>query len=130
VKVEHEQLPERMEASRRILVVDDHPSFRSSARALLAAEGYEVVGEAEDGAAALAAVDELAPELVLLDIQLPDTDGFDVARQLLARDATLRIVLISSRDRSQYGPLIEECGALGFVAKADLSRSALEPLLE
>jgi two-component system response regulator EvgA len=130
VKVEHEQLPERMEASRRILVVDDHPSFRSSARALLAAEGYEVVGEAEDGAAALAAVDELAPELVLLDIQLPDTDGFDVARQLLARDATLRIVLISSRDRSQYGPLIEECGALGFVAKAELSRSALEPLLE
>jgi two-component system response regulator EvgA len=130
VKVEHEQLPERMEASRRILVVDDHPSFRSSARALLAAEGYEVVGEAEDGAAALAAVDQLAPELVLLDIQLPDTDGFDVARQLLARDATLRIVLISSRDRSQYGPLIEECGALGFVAKAELSRSALEPLLE
>jgi two-component system response regulator EvgA len=130
VKVEHEELSRRMQVSRRILVVDDHPSFRSSARALLAAEGYEVVGEAEDGAAALAAVDELAPELVLLDIQLPDIDGFDVARRLLARDPTLRIVLISSRDRNQYGPLIEECGALGFVAKVDLSRSALEPLLE
>jgi two-component system response regulator EvgA len=129
VKVEHKE-PKRMQVSRRILVVDDHPSFRSSARALLAAEGYEVVGEAEDGAAALAAVDELAPELVLLDIQLPDIDGFDVARRLLARDPTLRIVLISSRDRNQYGPLIEECGALGFVAKVDLSRSALEPLLE
>jgi two-component system response regulator EvgA len=130
VKIEHEELSRRMQVSRRILVVDDHPSFRSSARALLAAEGYEVVGEAEDGAAALAAVDELAPELVLLDIQLPDIDGFDVARRLLARDPTLRIVLISSRDRNQYGPLIEECGALGFVAKVDLSRSALEPLLE
>jgi two-component system response regulator EvgA len=129
VKVEHKE-PKRMQVSRRILVVDDHPSFRSSARALLAAEGYEVVGEAEDGAAALAAVDELAPELVLLDIQLPDMDGFDVARQLLARDPALRIVLISSRDRNQYGPLIEQCGALGFVAKVDLSRSALEPLLE
>ena len=65
-----------------VLIVDDHPSFRASARTLLEAEGYEVVGEAENGAAALQAVKELKPDLVLLDVQLPDIDGFQVAEQL------------------------------------------------
>jgi DNA-binding NarL/FixJ family response regulator len=63
-----------------VLIVDDHPSFRASARALLQAEGFEVVGEAEDGARALQAVEELRPDVVLLDVQLPDLDGFEVAR--------------------------------------------------
>src|SRR5881227_1792297 len=72
--------------ARRVLIVDDHESFRSSARLLLEAEGYEVVGEAEDGAAALRAVEELSPELVLLDVQLPDVDGFDVAARLTGLD--------------------------------------------
>jgi DNA-binding NarL/FixJ family response regulator len=123
-------LVEQLPPARRVIVVDDHPSFRRSAKALLTAEGFEVVGEAVDGASALAAAAELAPELVLLDIQLPDIDGFEVARRLLESQPELRIVLVSSRDSSQYGPLIEASGARGFVSKGDLSGESLERLLD
>jgi two-component system response regulator EvgA len=129
MKVEHRELLEQLRPARRVLVVDDHPSFRRCATALLTAEGFEVVGEAEDGASALAAAAALAPELVLLDVQLPDIDGFEVARRLLADDPELPIVLVSSRDRSQYGPLIETSGVRGFVSKADLSGAELGKLL-
>jgi DNA-binding NarL/FixJ family response regulator len=129
MKAEHRELLEELRPARRVLVVDDHPSFRRCARALLTAEGFEVVGEAGDGAAALALARELAPELVLLDVQLPDMDGFDVASRLLARDRGLAIVLTSSRDRAEYGPLIEASGARGFVSKGDLSGAELERLL-
>ncbi len=115
---------------RRVLLVDDHPSFRRCTRALLVSEGYEVVGEAEDGASALALASESAPDLVLLDIQLPDLDGFEVASRLLAGDPGLAIVLISSRERCAYGGAVEASGARGFVAKADLSGAALERVLE
>ena len=66
----------------RILIVDDHPSFRATARAVLSADGFEVVGEAEDGASALEAIERLRPDLVLLDVQLPDTDGFSIALEV------------------------------------------------
>ncbi|MGZ4352974.1 MAG: response regulator [Gaiellaceae bacterium] len=130
MKAEHRELLEALGPARRVLVVDDHPSFRRCARALLAEEGFEVVGEAEDGAAALDLAAELEPELVLLDIQLPDVDGFEVASRLLARDPGLAIVLVSSRERSDYGSLVEQSGARGFVSKAELSGAALERLLE
>jgi DNA-binding NarL/FixJ family response regulator len=130
MKAEHRELLEDLRPRRRVLVVDDHPSFRRCATALLTAEGFEVVGEAEDGASALAAAAELAPELVLLDVQLPDIDGFEVARRLLAQDPELPIVLVSSRDKSQYGGLIEASGARGFVSKGELSGAELERLLE
>src|SRR6266576_2108434 len=87
-----------------VLIVDDHPSFRASARRMLEADGYEVVGEAEDAGAALAAARRLLPELVLLDVRLPDTDGFEVARSLLDADGNVadgrvpQIVLISSHE--------------------------------
>ena len=110
---------------RRALVVDDHPSFRRCARELLVEEEFEVVGEAEDGATALALAAELTPDLVLLDVQLPDIDGFEVASRLLALEREWRIVLVSSRDASEYGSLIEASGAHGFVCKADLSGSML-----
>ena len=114
-----------------VLIVDDHPSFRSTARALLEAEGYEVVGEAEDGLSAITAVRELHPQLVLLDVQLPDIDGFEVASRL--RDAldgaAPAIVLTSSRDASDFGPLVADCGARGFVPKGELSGAALAALL-
>jgi two-component system response regulator EvgA len=130
LREQHRELLDGLRPWRRVLVVDDHPSFRRCASTLLTAEGFEVVGEAEDGATALALAEELEPELVLLDIRLPDIDGFEVASRLLARDPGLGIVLVSSRDGAEYGALIEKSGALGFVSKAELSGPALERLLE
>lgn len=113
-----------------VLIVDDHPSFRASARALLQAEGFDVVGEAADGAEALRAVEELHPDVVLLDVQLPDTDGFDVAARLTRMNARApAVVLTSSRDSSDFGPLVAYSGARGFVPKAELSGKALATLL-
>jgi DNA-binding NarL/FixJ family response regulator len=130
VKVEHRELLDRLRSGRRVLIVDDHPSFRRCARSLLTAEGFDVVGEAEDGASALELAAELEPDLVLLDIQLPDLDGFAVAERLLADVPDLGIVLVSSRDAGEYGRLVETSGALGFVFKGDLSAAAIERLLE
>lgn len=115
-----------------VLIVDDHPGFRSSARALLEAEGYAVVGEAEDGASALAAAAELRPELVLLDVQLPDLDGFEIASRLLAaaNGSGPTVVVTSSRDGSDFGSLVERSGARGFIPKAELSGAVLAALLE
>ena len=130
MKQEHRQLLEELRGARRVLVVDDHPSFRNCARTLLTAEGFEVVGEAEDGASALARAEELRPDLVVLDVQLPDIDGFEVASRLLAREPGLAIVLVSSRGRTEYGPLIERSGVRGFVSKDELSGETIEALLE
>lgn len=130
MKVEHRQLSERPRTRRRAVVVDDHAGFRSCARTMLESEGFEVVGEAVDGRSAVSLVSELEPDLVLVDIQLPDIDGFAVVERLLANDPRLQVVLVSSRDRSSYGPLIERSGACGFVAKADLSGVTLARLLE
>ncbi len=104
-----------------VLIVDDHPSFRASARALLEAEGFDVVGEAHDGEGAIDAVDELHPDVVLLDVQLPDQSGFQVASQLTTNGSPVSVVLVSSRDGCDYGSLVEESGARGFVPKAELS---------
>jgi DNA-binding NarL/FixJ family response regulator len=113
-----------------VLIVDDHPSFRALARRLLEAEGYEVVGEAPDGASALAAVADLRPAVVLLDVQLPDVDGFAVSRRLAAEDEPPVVVLISSRDRSAYRRRLADTPARGFLAKSELSGPALAALLQ
>jgi len=114
-----------------VLIVDDHPSFRATARALLEAEGLDVVGEAEDGAGAILAAAELEPDLVLLDVQLPDIDGFEVAARLTARNGSgPAVVLTSSRDLCDFGPLVAESGARGFVPKAELSVARIAALLE
>jgi DNA-binding NarL/FixJ family response regulator len=112
-----------------VLIVDDHPSFRATARRLLEAEGFEVVGEAGDGEAAIAAVERLRPEVVLLDVQLPDMDGFAVAASLPRNGRGPAVVLTSSRDASEFGGLVEQCGARGFVPKAELSGRRLAALL-
>jgi CheY-like chemotaxis protein len=113
-----------------VLIVDDHPSFRRSARSLLEAEGFEVVGEAATGAEALERVAELHPALVLLDVQLPDLNGFEIAARLRRQNGSSpAIVLTSSRDASDFGPLVEESGALGFIAKGELSGAALAKLM-
>ena len=114
-----------------VLIVDDHDGFRMTARALLEAEGFEVVGEAATGVAALRAADDLHPDLVLLDVQLPDFDGFEVASRLRARNGDgPAVVMTSSRDASEYGALVEQSGARGFVPKGELSGQALAALIE
>jgi DNA-binding NarL/FixJ family response regulator len=113
---------------RTVLIVDDHASFRTWARAVLQGGGFEVVGEAGDGASAIAEVRRLRPDVVLLDIRLPDTDGFQVAVRL-AEDSSTAVVLVSSRDASDYGSRIEQSPVAGFIPKADLSGAALEALL-
>src|SRR5262245_44637098 len=115
---------------RTVLIVDDHPAFRDAARSLLDAEGFDVVGEAEDGPQALAAAETLRPDVVLLDIQLPGLDGFEVADQLLSRGDSTAVVLISSRDADTYGPRLANTRANGFLAKRDLSGAALDRLLQ
>jgi DNA-binding NarL/FixJ family response regulator len=112
-----------------VLIVDDHASFRATARLLLETEGFEVVGEAETGAEALDAAGELRPALVLLDVNLPDTDGFAVAERLAGFDPCPAVILTSSRDPRDFGSLVRSCGARGFVPKAELSGGAIEALL-
>ena len=113
-----------------VLIVDDHPSCRLSARRTLeAAGGYSVVGEAVDGAGAIDAVREFAPDLVLLDIQLPDFDGFEVAARLGESDGCPTIVFMSTRDGSDFGDRIAASRARGFVAKDELSGEAIAALI-
>jgi DNA-binding NarL/FixJ family response regulator len=118
-----------MENVTSVLIVDDHPSFRASARALLEAEGFDVIGEAADGESAVAACCDLRPDVVLLDVQLPDRTGFEVASQLTENGAATKVVLVSSRDGSDYGSLVEQSGASGFVPKAELSGARIAALL-
>jgi CheY-like chemotaxis protein len=112
-----------------VLIVDDHPGFRASARALLEAEGFDVVGEAADGEQAVREVGRLRPDVVLLDVQLPDVDGFAVADRLASEGGAAAIVLISSREAAAYGPRLEAAAARGFIAKRQLSGEALAALL-
>jgi DNA-binding NarL/FixJ family response regulator len=114
----------------KVLIVDDHPSFRASARRLLEADGYDVVAEAETGAEGIRTAVELDPELILLDVHLPDIDGFDVASRLTANGDAPAIVLISSHESSDLGPLVERSGARGFIPKSELSGEALRRLLD
>ena len=118
------------DVSRTVLIVDDHPSFRASARAMLESEGFEVVGEAANGAAALDAVRSLEPGLVLLDVQLPDMSGFDVCAARAAHDGKRpEIVLVSSRELDDFGELVDTSCACGFVPKGELSGELLAALL-
>ena len=113
-----------------VLIVDDHPSFRASARALLESEGFTVVCEASDGASAVTAIEGLHPDIVLLDVQLPDTDGFSICEECLETNGYRpKIVLVSSRDACDYGELIAASGARGFIPKAELSGETLAALV-
>jgi DNA-binding NarL/FixJ family response regulator len=115
--------------TQRILIVDDHETFRAQAKMLLEAVGYDVVGEAGDAAGAIASVRQLEPDVVLLDVQLPDGDGFGVAVEIADGAGAPRVVLISSREAADYGPRLEEAPVAGFIHKSELSRDRLEELV-
>jgi DNA-binding NarL/FixJ family response regulator len=112
-----------------LMIVDDHRSFRNAARRVLESAGFDVVGEAADGESALEAIRSLRPDVVLLDVQLPGIDGFEVASRLTANGDAPAIVMTSSREGSDFGPLVEQSGARGFIHKAELSGPAISSVL-
>jgi DNA-binding NarL/FixJ family response regulator len=112
-----------------VLIVDDHEGYRTFAKSLLESAGFVVIGEAATGEGALQTVADLKPDAVLLDIVLPDIDGFDVSSRLTAADPDLDVVLTSSRDASAYRRRLDNAAARGFIAKSDLTPARFADLL-
>ena len=115
---------------RRILVIDDNTAFRDAVGRLLETDDFVMVAGAATGASGIELAREHRPDLVLVDVQLPDIDGFDVAEQLAELGLALPVILTSSLDRSDLGALVTESPARGFIPKAELSARAIEALLE
>lgn len=113
----------------RVLIVDDNTPYRSVARQLLESEGFDVVGESGDGATAVADARRLQPDVVLLDVQLPDRNGFDVARELAELPVAPVVVLSSSREASDYGSRVGTASAKGFISKRELTGARLAALI-
>jgi two-component system nitrate/nitrite response regulator NarL len=112
-----------------LLIVDDHEGFRAFARAALSEEGFDVTGDVADGETAIAAAAELHPDVVLLDVQLPGIDGFEVARRLALQERPPRVIMTSTRSASDYGSRLADAPVAGFIPKQELSGAALEALL-
>jgi two-component system nitrate/nitrite response regulator NarL len=112
-----------------VLIVDDHADFRSAARDLLVRSGFEVVGEAADGESALRAAERFEPMVVVLDVQLPGINGFEVSRRLLAAPRPPVVVLVSTAEAIDYGRRIHESGASGFITKSSLTGDTLHAIL-
>ena len=113
-----------------ILIVDDDPRFRTQARDILAGDGFVVIGEAVDGASGLAAAQALQPDFVLLDIGLPDIEGFEVATALAINGPPPFVVLTSSRDARAYGRRLTNGQSLGFIPKERISGAAIRALVD
>ncbi len=116
--------------TRTLLIVDDHASFRQFIGSMLASDGFEIAGEAPDGETGVMEAERLQPDVVLLDVQLPGIDGFEVARKLAEGDQPPMVVLTSSRAASDYGTRLTEAPIRGFISKHELSADGLEELLD
>ena len=114
---------------RRVLIVDDNSAFRAAARQLLERGGFVVVAEAGDGASGVREAQEHRPDVALVDVQLPDFDGFEVAERLARARPGARVILTSSLDGADFGALVAGSPALGFIPKGELSAPAIEALL-
>jgi DNA-binding NarL/FixJ family response regulator len=112
-----------------VLIVDDNPRFRARARRRLEDDGWNVVAEAADGASALTTARRHQPDIVLLDIGLPDVSGLAVAEQLAREPDGPAVVLTSTHDAADFGERIAHCGARGFLPKTELSGAALAAIL-
>jgi DNA-binding NarL/FixJ family response regulator len=113
-----------------LLIVDDHPVVRDGLRGMFAGDaGFDVVGEAGDGATAVSAIRKLTPDVVLLDVQLPDENGIDLAARLADDRLLPAVILTSSRPPDQLGPELTTSGALGFIPKDELTATAIRRLL-
>ena len=110
----------------RVLIVDDNGRFRAAARQLLERAGFVIVAEAETGTSGIEQAQTYRPDLAIVDLQLPDCDGFEVAARL---PDSVHVILISSLDSTDFGALVASSRALGFIPKAELSASAIEALL-
>jgi DNA-binding NarL/FixJ family response regulator len=113
----------------RVLIIDDHDAFRRAARRLLERDGFVVVGEARDGASGIAMALTHFPDMALVDVGLPDADGFEVAERLAALEHPPAVILTSSHDGADFGALVAGSPARGFIPKADLSARAIDALL-
>jgi DNA-binding NarL/FixJ family response regulator len=113
----------------KVLIVDDHADFRAAVGALLRRGGFDVVGEADTMAGALRAVDETHPDLVVLDVQLPDGDGIEGAAVIADGDSPPAVVLVSARPAAELGSRLTGACARGFIAKDELTLSDLRALL-
>jgi DNA-binding NarL/FixJ family response regulator len=122
-------LHDNPDMGKTVLIVDDHAGFRASARRMLEAGGFEIAGEAADGAAALRANRELRPDVVLLDVQLPDADGLELAAELSENSDGPEVVLTSSRAAEELGTDPSSTGARGFLPKDELTADSVRELL-
>jgi DNA-binding NarL/FixJ family response regulator len=113
----------------RVLIVDDNDAFRAAARQLLERAGFTVVAEAGSGAGGVAEARAHSPDVAIVDVQLPDFDGFEVAARLSELEAAPQVILVSSLDGADLGALVTGSPALGFVPKAELSASGINALL-
>ena len=113
----------------RVLIIDDNIAFRAAARQLLERAGFVVVAEAGDGVEGIRGAKEHMPDLAIVDVQLPDLDGFAVAERLGKIEPAPRVILTSNLDSADFGALVDSSSALGFIPKAELSAPAIDALL-
>jgi DNA-binding NarL/FixJ family response regulator len=111
----------------RVLIVDDQEPFRVAARMVVElTDGFEIVGEAETGEDSVTMASDLAPDLVLMDVNLPGINGLDATRQILAASDTVVVLLLSTYEEEEYAPKAAECGASSYIPKAVFGPDRLE----